>query len=104
MAMTAPAYASSSRTVSYGGTARGSASFDSHGEVIKVKDLRKDGRWVSVTASWDSEVEQCANTKGSGTTVTCNWSIPEGKKVEFELIATKGGEELPPRVTWSDRA
>lgn len=99
----APAYASSSRTVYYGGTARGSASFESYGEIVKVKDLRADGRSVIATATWSGEFRTCANTSGSGTTKTCNWSIPEGQRLNFELIASDG-EELPPRVTWSDTA
>lgn len=64
------------------------ASFKSYGEVFSVSDDEPDG--ASVRIFWyyaGSSIVQgfCTNSSGNGTTKTCNFSIPEGRRIGWCL-------------------
>lgn len=107
-AQPAAAYTYSARDVYYKNVLRGYGKFQPHGEIISVKDLKKDGYgvWVRYTYYRNNiyfEDGWCINQSGYGTVVTCNLSIAEGTEVNFDLRSMNGSETLD-GTGWTDYA
>jgi hypothetical protein len=89
LVVAAPAFADSSLTwYKFYPDRYAHASFTSYGEIFKVSDDEADGASVRVFWSYrNSSIVQgfCTNSNGSGTTKTCDFSIAEGRAINWCL-------------------
>ncbi|MGW2083071.1 hypothetical protein ACWCOW_40420 [Streptomyces sp. NPDC001939] len=68
--------------------------FAAKGEILTVKDTKKDGRYIYVMGSdrtAHKDITPFCSTRGRSSK-TCNYSIPEGHKVNFAVYSYRGSD------------
>ncbi|RKQ95011.1 hypothetical protein U746_0770 [Mycolicibacterium mucogenicum 261Sha1.1M5] len=99
------ARADSTNRFNLGGYLRATASYQSYGDKITVKDQRADGYWTRAELSWKgSGVKRCDAKGGSGSSKTCAFNAPEGSVVSYKVYLMKGNTYHYGSAIWKDKA